>query len=109
MPMAFAAILASSMTLIATSTNVVVSGLMVQFGLPPIGMFELTPVGILVLGVGILYMVTIGQRLIPVRDAPQTLTETFNMRPYLAELRVLPGSALAGKTLEVPAWAGSST
>lgn len=99
MPMAFAAILASSMTLIATSTNVVVSGLMVQFGLPPIGMFELTPVGIVVLAVGILYMVVIGQRLIPVRPAPQTLTETFEMRPYLAELRVLPGSDLAGKSL----------
>ena len=99
MPMAFAAILASSMTLIATSTNVVVSGLMVQFGLPPIGMFELTPVGLPVLVVGILYMVLVGQRLIPVRRLPQTLTETFEMRPYLAELRLLPGSDLVGKSL----------
>ena len=90
MPMVFAAILASLITLIATSTNVVVSGLMVQFGLPPIGMFELTPVGLPVLVVGILYMVLVGQRLIPVRRLPQTLTETFEMRPYLAELRSCP-------------------
>jgi len=45
MSLAFAAILASSLTLVGTSTNVVVSGLMQQHGLEPLGMFELTPVG----------------------------------------------------------------
>ncbi len=99
MPMAFAAILASSMTLVSTSTNVVVSGLMIQTGLPPIGMFELTPVGLPVLVVGLLYMLLFGKRLIPERTPPETLTETFNLRPYLAELRVADGSPLDGKTL----------
>jgi di/tricarboxylate transporter len=99
MPMAFAAILASSVTLVSTSTNVVVSGLMKQAGLPPIGMFELTPVGLPVLAVGLLYMLFFGQRLIPERPAPQTLTDTFGLRPYLAELRLTPGSALTGSTL----------
>jgi di/tricarboxylate transporter len=99
MPMAFAAILASSVTLVSTSTNVVVSGLMTQAGLPPIGMFELTPVGIPVLAVGLLYMAFFGQRLIPERPAPETLTETFGLRPFLAELRITPGSALTGNTL----------
>jgi di/tricarboxylate transporter len=99
MPMAFAAILASSMTLVSTSTNVVVSGLMTQAGLPPIGMLELTPVGVPVLVVGILYMLFFGQRLIPERPAPETLTETFGLRPYLAELRITSGSPLAGTTL----------
>lgn len=99
MPMAFGAILASSMTLISTSTNIVVSGLITQFGLAPIGMFELTPVGIPVLLAGILYMVLIGQRLIPERPLPETLTEAFGLRPFLAELRVLSGSSLDGRTL----------
>ncbi|HSM26428.1 MAG TPA: SLC13 family permease [Anaerolineaceae bacterium] len=99
MPMAFAAILSSSVTLVSTSTNIVVSGLMTQFDLQPIGMFELTPVGIPVLLSGILYMVFIGKRLIPERAIPKTMTETFNLRPYLAELRVTTGSNLAGKTL----------
>ena len=99
MPMAFAAILASSVTLISTSTNVVVSGLMTQAGLPPIGMFELTPVGLPVLLVGVLYMVFIGQRLIPDHPTQETLTEMFGLRPYLAELRILPGSTLDGRTL----------
>jgi len=100
MPMAFAAILASSMTLVSTSTNVVVSGLIVQAGLPPIGMLELTPVGVPVLVAGLLYMQFIGGRLIPERPAREALTDTFNLRPYLAELRIAPDSPLAGKTLE---------
>lgn len=99
MPMAFAAILASSVTLIGTSTNVVVSGLMAQSGLAPIGMFELTPVGVPILLVGVLYMLYIGQRLIPQHPVPETLTERFDLRPYLAELRILPGSTLDGRTL----------
>ena len=99
MPMAFGAILASSVTLVSTSTNVVVSGLITQAGLRPIGMFELTPVGIPVLVAGLLYMLFIGQRLIPERSTSETLTELFGLRPYLAELRIAPDSSLAGKTL----------
>lgn len=99
MPMAFAAILASSVTLVSTSTNVVVSGLMSQAGLEPIGILELTPVGVPVLIVGLLYMHFIGQRLIPDRPGQQNLTETFGLRPYLAELRIAPDSTLVGSTL----------
>lgn len=100
MPMAFASILSSSVTLISTSTNVVISGLITQAGLPSIGMFELAPVGVPVMVAGLLYMQFIGRRLIPNRPAPETLTDTFNLRPYLAELRIAPGSPLAGNTLE---------
>lgn len=99
MPMAFAAILASSVTLISTSTNVVVSGLMTQAGLAPIGMLELTPVGVPILAAGILYMLFVGQRMIPDRPAPQTPADTFGLRSYLAELRIAPNSALVGRTL----------
>lgn len=99
MPMAFAAILSSSVTLVATSTNVVVSGLITQFGLEPIGMFELTPVGLPILIVGLLYMMFVGKRLIPERSSKNDMTESFDLRPYLAELRILPDSHLAGNTL----------
>jgi len=99
MPMAFAAILASSVTLVSTSTNIVVSGLMTQSGLEPIGMFELTPVGLPVLVAGLLYMLFFGQKLIPERPTPTTLTDLFELRPYLAELRIPPDSALHGTTL----------
>jgi len=99
MPLAFASILASSVTLIGTSTNVVVSGLMTQYGLQPMGIFELSVVGVPVVVVGLAYMFFIGKRLIPVRDAPEELTEEFNLRPFLTEIMILPNSSLIGKTL----------
>jgi di/tricarboxylate transporter len=100
MPVAFAAILASSVTLISTSTNIVVSGLMVQYGLEPLGVLELTPVGLPILIVGILYMLTIGRRLIPERSQPEDeLTQEFNLQSYLTEIELLANSSLSGKTL----------
>ncbi|HEY5669430.1 MAG TPA: SLC13 family permease [Anaerolineales bacterium] len=99
MPVAFAAILASSMTLVSTSTNLVVNGLMLQYGMKAMGMFELTPVGIPILLVGLVYMASIGKRMIPDRSHPEELTQEFNLRPYLTEIVILPNSSLAGKTL----------
>ncbi len=60
MPLAFASILASSVTLIATTTNIVVSGLMEDEGMLPLRMFELTPVGLVILMLGIVYLLTVG-------------------------------------------------
>lgn len=99
MPLAFASILASSVTLIATSTNIVVSGLMVQQRLAPLGLFELTPVGVPVALVGLGYMLLVGRRLMPKQPYTAALTEEFNLRPYMTEIGLLPDSPLAGKTL----------
>ena len=68
LPLAFASILTSSVTLISTSTNLVVSELLVQNQQAPMGMFELAPVGIPIAIVGLLYVWLIGTRLIPERD-----------------------------------------
>ncbi len=99
MPLAFAAILASSVTLIGTSTNVVVSGMMSEYGMAPIGMFELTVVGLPILVIGIAYMYLVGRRLIPDREPPEELTDEFNLQSYLTEVMILKGSPLAGRTL----------
>jgi di/tricarboxylate transporter len=99
MPVAFAAILSSSVSLISTSTNMVVSGLMTTAGLQPMGMFELAPVGIPIAIVGLIYMFAAGRYLIPLRAAPGGLIEEFGIRSYLTEVLVLPKSALAGKPL----------
>lgn len=99
MPLAFSAVLASSVTMISTSTNLVISGLLVQYKLEPMGMFELTPVGLPILIAGLLYMLTLGRRLVPVRGHPDDLIADFGKRVYLTELIILPGSPLIGKTL----------
>ena len=100
LPLAFSSILSSSVTLISTSTNLVVSGLMVTAGLPPIGMFELAPVGVPIAIVGLLYMFFVGRRLIPDRGDPAELIERFGIGPFLTEMVLLPNSPLVGKTLE---------
>ncbi len=99
MPLAFSAILASSVTLISTSTNIVISGVMTQYGLPPMGMFELAPVGVPIAIVGIIYLLTLGQRLLPDRSRPDDLIGDFGERLYLTEILILPDSSLIGKTL----------
>jgi di/tricarboxylate transporter len=84
--------------LVATSTNIVVNGLLKRYELAPMGMFELTPVGVPIAVAGILYMLTIGRRLLPNRATPDDLGQLGN-RLYLTELVVLPNSPLIGKTL----------
>jgi di/tricarboxylate transporter len=99
MPLAFASILASSVTLIGTSTNIVIDGLIVAAGLPPLGMFELSIVGLPILFVGILYMGFIGNRMIPLRDYDEESAEDYDINSYLSEILVKPDSPLIGKTL----------
>jgi di/tricarboxylate transporter len=100
MPLAFATILASSVTLVATSTNIVVSGLLTQHAMKPIGMFELTPVGLPVLVVGLVYMYIIGRRILPAKSEADDGLTGFDQASYLTETVILPKSPLAGKTLQ---------
>jgi di/tricarboxylate transporter len=100
MPLAFAGILGSSVTLVSTSTNILVSGLMRQNGLRPIGMFELSPVGIPIFVIGIAYMLFVGQRLIPNRGNPHDQSiSLIDRRRFLTEIVVLPNSSLIGSGL----------
>ena len=99
MPLAFSAVLASSVTLVSSSTNIVISGLMSRYGMRPMGMFELTLVGIPVAIVGLIYMFLVGHRLIPDRGNLDESAEEYGIRPYLTEILILPHSRLAGKTL----------
>jgi di/tricarboxylate transporter len=98
-PLSYASILGGMCTLIGTSTNLVVSGLMLDFGFPPLGMFEITKVGLPCAIVGLTFMILIGRHLLPSRrDVSEELAET--RREYLVEMMVRPGCALAGKTVE---------
>lgn len=100
MPLAFATILAGTITLIGTSTNLVVSGLLTQYKLAPMGMFELAPVGIPITLAGLLYMMTIGRKIIPDRFRAEEISgATQSIRAYLTELLVQPDSPLVGKTI----------
>ncbi len=99
LPVAFASILSSSVTLVSTSTNLVVSGTLTRYGHQPMGMFELTAVGIPIAVVGILYMWTVGIRLIPERTN-QKAEETIGERNYQADVVIVEDSPLIGKSLK---------
>lgn len=99
MPLAFGAILGGSCTLIGTSTNLAVSGAFQRYGYEPFSMFELTPVGLITLGFGLLYMLFIGRKLLPRRGGEDSFTEKYAIREYVSEVLVLPDSHLVGKTL----------
>ena len=98
MPLAFASIVSSSVTLVSTSTNMVVTGMLTSYRLAPMGMFELAPVGLPIAAVGLVY-IFLARRFIPDRATGTELTDQFGVRPYLSEIVIQPGSALAGKTL----------
>lgn len=96
MPLAYAAILGGTCTLIGTSTNVAVSGYIAKAGLEPVGLFEISAIGIVIFLVGIAYMMTIGQRLLP-DNADQQLTEEYKLQKYLTEIIVMKDSPLVGQ------------
>jgi di/tricarboxylate transporter len=98
MPMAFASILGGTCTLIGTSTNVAVSGFMSKSGMRPLGLFEITPIGLILLTVGIIYLLIIGQRLLPNYEE-ESLTEEYDIREYLSEVVVPASSTLIGQKI----------
>ncbi len=98
-PLAFGAILGGTCTLIGTSTNLAVSGALPRYGMPQFSMFELTKVGVPIVGVGMLYMLLIGLHLLPRRKLAKSLTEQYHVRQYMTEVIVLDDSPLIEKSL----------
>ncbi len=98
-PLAFASLLGGKMTLIGTPANILAAGILAERGLPTFGFFEFTPMGIVVLATGIVYMVLIGRRFLPVREVDQGKEEIYQLRDYVTEVRISPDSPLIGKTL----------
>jgi len=96
MPLAYASMLGGTCTLIGTSTNVAVSGYIARSGLAPLGLFEITPVGLIICAIGIAYMRFIGQRLLP-DHKEESLTTDYGIREYLCEVIVQPHSPLVGQ------------
>ncbi len=99
MPMVFLAILGGTCTLIGTSTNILVSSMALQQGLRPFRLFEITPLGLIFLAVGIVYLLLFARRL-PERVTAQPHTAVHDLMDYLSEVVVLMGSPLVGRTLE---------
>lgn len=87
-----------TLTLIGTSSTLIAASLASERGVAPLGFFELAPVGAGLLVVSWLYGLLL-QRWYARRAAPAALTATYELSNYLTELRIAPGSRLAGRTV----------
>ena len=99
MPISFAAILGGTITVIGTSTNLVVSGLLEATGQPPIGMFEITPVGLPLAALGLGVMVLLAPLLLRDRRGVRQQLEQ-DLREFVVDMIVEPGGPLPGRTVE---------
>ncbi len=99
MPLSFAAILGGVVTLIGTSTNLVLNGLIEQAGLEPLGFFDFTLPGLLILVGSVLVIVILAPLLLPKQEEGiHDVAE--KSREYLIEMRVTADSAYSGQSIE---------
>jgi len=108
-PLTFGALLGGAMTLIGTPPNIIVSDILREAGLSPFLFFDYTPVGVILLVAGILYMLLIGLRLLPDHqikqdvqrvETPEELIKQYQLPDNLFRLRVRRGSAVVGTAIQ---------
>jgi di/tricarboxylate transporter len=99
MPLSFAAIFGGMVTVIGTSTNLVVSGLLEATGQPPLAMFEISRLGLPVALVGCTLLVLLAPLLLPDRRPARRELEE-DVREFVVNMTVEPGGPLDGKAVE---------
>ena len=100
MPLAFASLLGGLVTLIGTPPNIVIAAARAQASGEAFGMFDFTPVGLIVAIAGLVYLVLIGWRLVPRQPARGAHEETGErLRGYLTEAVLVHGSDLEGASV----------
>ena len=105
LPLAFGVTLGGMLTLIGTPPNIVASELVRQAGMTSIGFFDFTPYGLAALMAGVLFMTTIGVKLLPVRKTQRLtkritdLRSLYHLQERLFSVRVPEGSPVDGKSL----------
>ncbi len=102
-PLSYGAVLGGTITVIGTSTNLVVTGLIERNlattpGLTRLGIFDISPIGLAVTGIGCLLLVLLGPRLLP--DRRPAISGTDDPRLYTSEFLVHGSGPLVGVTIE---------
>jgi len=98
-PLSYASIMGGCCTLIGTSTNIIVSGIMVDYGMEALSMFELAKIGVPMLLIGTVYIAFISPKLIPDRSNVTATLSEEERRTFFCQLLVKPGSPWIGKPL----------
>lgn len=100
-PLSYAAILGGTLTLVGTSTNLIVNSILVDStgGSVSLGMLEFAKFGIIKFLVGLIYIFTIGYKLLPNRVNKSSSIDNYSLDGYLTEFKVTDKSPILGKTL----------
>ncbi|MBO9396111.1 SLC13 family permease [Shimia sp. R9_2] len=96
-PLSYAAIMGGTLTLIGTSTNLLVDGVARDQGLEPFSIFEVTPLGLIIVAWGMLYLYVIGRRLLPERASMADLLSNRSQMKFFTEAVIPPESNLVGR------------
>lgn len=105
MPLSYLTILGGMFTLIGTSTNILVDGVVRREGLEPFSIFEILPLGLIVGAAGTLFLVLFSRRLLPDRTSISAMLGGGRKRRYFTEVALPEGSPLVGaKVLSVDAF-----
>ncbi|NNC92249.1 MAG: SLC13 family permease [Acidimicrobiia bacterium] len=99
MPLSFAAILGGLITVLGTSTNLVVSGLLEANEMEPIGVFEITRLGLPVAAIGVAALIVLAPRLLGARTPARDDLEE-NVREFIVDMEVVAGGPIDGVTVE---------
>ncbi len=91
-PVSFSALLGGTCTLIGTSTNILVSGLVAKTGLPPFGMFEFSGAAFCLTVIGVLYLQFVAPLLLPHRESNEDSTLAREIEKYIAEVVIQKGN-----------------
>ena len=99
MPLSYFTVMGGMITLIGTSTNLLVDGVVRARGMEPFGIFDIAPVGLVVTAVGALYLGLIGWRLLPDRGSMASFLTDRSQMKYFTEVAIPEGSNLIGLAL----------
>ena len=98
-PLSYAAILGGTLTLVGTSTNLLVNSIYsANPNVEPMGMFEFTRYGAILMSIGLLYILFIAPQLLPSRTVTSSLTKSYRLGGYLTEMKITAESPLVGTT-----------
>ena len=97
-PLSFASQFGGVCTLIGTSTNILVNSIAISNGLPGFTIFEFAPLGLVMSGIGIVYLIIVSGWLLPQREGTYQQIDKYRLVDYLAELKVKKDSPLVDKT-----------